>query len=241
MADQQGAKVKGVVDIVFLLDATGSMQPCIDALKTNISTFIDTLTTKNANNQTPVKHWRAKAVGYRDFTSDAVPLVDNPFVEDAAAVKSQLAGITAEGGGDEAESLLDALYQVASMEQTGKGGQYEPTKWRYRSEAARVVVVFTDAPYKEVMANPSGGTFEDLKNAIHANRIVLSIFAPNLPCYDLLASLDKSELMAYDFDTADLQGAQKALAEFTADGENFRQTLVQLAKSVSKSAEVPSL
>ncbi|HOI54324.1 MAG TPA: VWA domain-containing protein [Phycisphaerae bacterium] len=241
MADQQGAKVKGIVDIVFLIDATGSMQPCIDALKANISTFIDTLTTPNANNQAPVKHWRAKAVGYRDFGSDQQPLIDHPFVEDAAAIKAQLAEITAEGGGDEAESLLDALYRVATMEQTGKGGQFEPTKWRYRSDAARVVIVFTDAPYKDVMTSPAGGTFDDLKNAIHGNRIILSIFAPNLPCYDLLAGLDKSELMAYDFDASDLQGSQKALAEFTADRENFRQTLVQLAKSVSKSAEVPSL
>lgn len=29
----QTNKVKGVVDICFLLDATGSMQPCIDAIK----------------------------------------------------------------------------------------------------------------------------------------------------------------------------------------------------------------
>jgi hypothetical protein len=241
MADQQGAKVKGVVDIVFLIDATGSMQPCIDALKANISTFIDTLTSTNANNQAPVKHWRAKVVGFRDFAADQMFLIDNPFVEGAAEVRSQLDRITADGGGDEPESLLDALYHVATMEQTGKGGQFDPAKWRYRSDAARVVIVFTDAPYKEAMTVPAGGTFDDLKNVIHGNRIILSMFAPDLPCYDLLAGLDKSELMAYEFNAADIHGAQKGLAAFTADSENFRQTLVQLAKSVSKSAEVPSL
>ena len=64
---EQLTKTKGVVDIVFLLDVTGSMQPCIDALKNNIATFIDALTTKAPNNDNPVKHWRAKAVGYSRF------------------------------------------------------------------------------------------------------------------------------------------------------------------------------
>jgi hypothetical protein len=36
---EQTSKVKGIVDIVFLLDATGSMQPCIDAVKNNIAAF----------------------------------------------------------------------------------------------------------------------------------------------------------------------------------------------------------
>jgi hypothetical protein len=34
---------------------------------------------------------------------------------------------------------------------------------------------------------------------------------------------------------------QTALAEFTSDQESFRNTLKQLAKSVSKSAETPDL
>src|SRR5665213_1726116 len=114
MADQQ-KKVKGVVDIVFLLDITGSMGHCIEAMKNNISAFVDYLTTKNANNQSPVKHWRAKIVGYRDFEEDAIPFFDNPFVEDAAQLKTQLGKLEADGGGDIPESLLDALYKVCLL------------------------------------------------------------------------------------------------------------------------------
>ena len=33
-------KVYGVVDIVFLIDATGGMGACIDAIKKNIDTFL---------------------------------------------------------------------------------------------------------------------------------------------------------------------------------------------------------
>ena len=42
-------KVKGVVDICFLIDATGSMQPCIDDIKNNIKKFFTMLTTPDAN------------------------------------------------------------------------------------------------------------------------------------------------------------------------------------------------
>src|SRR5207253_10259760 len=81
--DAQRPKAKGVVDIVFLLDATGSMQPCIDALKDNIAKFIDSLTEGGPNNQLPVRDWRGRVVGYRDLPADGDGwYVDNPFVRD---------------------------------------------------------------------------------------------------------------------------------------------------------------
>ena len=235
---QQAAKAKGVVDLVFLLDVTGSMQPCIDALKENIRNFIDFLTVGDLQ-ACPVKDWRAKVVGYRDFTdAEAPPFIDNPFVRDASALKAQLAGLEAAGGGDIPESLLDALYKVAMMDDTPRD-QEDPQKWRYRSTAARVVVVFTDAPFKEPMSIPEarGGTVNDIANIANQRRIILSIFAPDLPCYNQLAAIDKAEYEAINFDAADPLNAQKALATFTADRENFKNTLKALAASVSKSAE----
>jgi hypothetical protein len=178
-AHQVNKKVKGVVDIVFLVDITGSMQHCIDALKKNISSFIDTLTTKSPNNESPVKHWRGKVVGFRDFKVDKQAFIDNPFVEEAVALRQQLSLLQAEGGGDEPESLLEALYRLATMGQTEKSAQsFDPHKWRYRTQAARVLVAFTDASYHETMTEPSGGTADEVINAIHANRIILSLFAP---------------------------------------------------------------
>jgi len=236
--NDQNHKTKGVVDIVFLLDVTGSMQPCIDALKNNIGTFIDTLTTKGANNESPVKHWRAKAVGYRDFRHDREVFVDAPFVEDPTILKSQLAALKAEGGDDEPESLLDALHRVATLPAAAKGAQPDADKWRYRSEAARVVVAFTDASYHPTMEQPKGGTVSDVINALHSNRIILNLFAPEMPCHDELSKADKSDYIAIP--TAG-KSPVKALEEFTRDQTNFRKTLEALAKSVSKSAETPSL
>ena len=244
-APQTRAKTKGVADVVFLIDVSGSMSPIIDALRKNIEAFVDSLSTGGANNAAPVRDWRGKVVGYRDIEaaqSEGLEwLEDHPFVRDAAALKAQLADLRAQGGGDEPESLLDALYKVATMEASPKGAQSEDdAKWRYRSEAARVVVVFTDATFKETMSiqEAKGGALQDVANVVMANRIILSLFAPNFEGYDRLSQIDKSEWEVVEYEGLN---PQEALQKFTADPANFRTTLKQLAASVSRSAETVAL
>jgi hypothetical protein len=244
-APQRREKTKGVADIVFMVDISGSMAPCIDALRKNIETFVGTLSSGDANNAAPVKDWRAKVVGYRDIEaaeSEGLPwIVDNQFVRDPAELKAQLASLQANGGGDEPESLLDALYKLATMGATAKGAQtIEAGKWRYRSDAARVVVVFTDASFKETMSIPEakGGSLQDVANVVMANRIILSVFAPNFEGYDRLSQIDKSEWEVVEYEGLN---AQQALQKFTSDPVNFRNTLKQLAASVSRSAETVAL
>jgi hypothetical protein len=242
---QPRAKTRGVADIVFLMDVSGSMAPCISALRANIEMFVDALSRGDANNSAVIKDWRAKIVGYRDIESapaEGLPwYVDNQFVRDAASIKAQLGALEAKGGGDEPESLLDALFKVSTMEAVPKGAQAEdPQKWRYRSDAARVVIVFTDAPYKETMSieEARGGGFQDLANVVMANRIILSLFAPNFEGYDRLSQLDKSEWEVVEYPGLSPQGA---LQKFTSDQANFRNTLKQLAASVSRSAATIAL
>ena len=242
---QERPKTKGVADIVFLVDVSGSMSPCIDALRRNIEAFIDSLSQGDANNAAPVRDWRGKVVGYRDIEAaqaEGLPwIVDNSFVRDAGALKAQLGTLQANGGGDEPESLLDALYTVASMEAVPKGSQTEdPAKWRYRSDAARVVIVFTDASFKETMSLPEakGGSLQDVANLVMANRIILSLFAPNFEGYDRLSQIDKSEWEVVEYEGLN---PQEALQKFTSDPVNFRNTLKQLAASVSRSAATVAL
>ena len=244
-APQARARTKGVADVVFLIDVTGSMAPIIDALRKNIEAFVDSLSSGDSNNAAPVRDWRAKVIGYRDIEVAATEgiewLEDNPFVRDTTALKAQLGSLQAQGGGDEAESLLDALYKVATMDALPKGSQSEdPAKWRYRSDAARVVVVFTDASFKETMSIPEakGGALQDVANVVMANRIILSLFAPNFEGYDRLSQIDKSEWEVVEYEGLN---AQQALGKFTADPQNFRTTLKQLAASVSRSAETVAL
>ena len=237
MPDQ--TKVRGVADIVFLLDATGSMSPCIDALRRNIATFVQSLTNRDGQNPCPVKDWRARVVAYRDYTDSAAPpLIDNSFVRSTEEIERQLSGVEATGGGDEPESLLDALYLMATVGQTERGAKAEdPKKWRHRSEAARVVIVFTDASFHPTMSIPQakGGTIDDVVTVVHSNRLILSVFAPVFPCYEALSQIDKSEWMGIEHESS---GPAEALAVFTSNQEQFKQTLRQLAASVSASAAV---
>ena len=82
-------------------------------------------------------------------------LLTTPFVSEPAQIREQLNRLRATGGGDEPESLLDAIYKVATVGQSDKEGQtVGPYKWRYRSSAARVVIIFTDASYPRDDVHP---------------------------------------------------------------------------------------
>jgi hypothetical protein len=235
---QSQSSLKGVVDLVFLIDVTGSMSPCIDALRQNIGLFIDYLVSGDGEqNQTPVKDWRAKAVGYRDIEVDTEWFVDAPFVRDVTQLKAQLSALAATGGGDEPETLLDALYRVINMGQSEVTAQVpDGNRWRARGNATRVIIVFTDASFKETMTIPEamGGTWQDISTACHNNRIYLNLFAPNMECYQRLSEIQNCEWEVVEGPG----GPQLALAQYTSDRTNFAKALKMLAKTVSKSAEV---
>ena len=223
---------RGVVDIIFLMDATGSMAKCIGTLKDNLRSFFKTMTSSEGNGS-PVTDWRAKVVGYRDYEVEGPGnwLENNPFVSTVEELNNQLSGIEAFGGGDEAESLLDALFTVTNIGETGVQESPDPNKWRYRYAAARYVVVFSDATYKTKMAIPeaAGMDIEMISPLFDKQKIHLFVFAPDAPCYNELATFPRSVVKSV---------AGKGLAELTSDPANFTNLLQQLAKSVSKSANV---
>ncbi len=232
MSSQQ--RVKGIIDLVFLVDATGSMQPCIDALKASIGLFIDTLTSPGANGDGLVKDWRAKVVAFRDFTSDGgAPFEDNPFVRDAAALKGQLSSLRTEGGGDEPESLLDAVYQLLDGTLAGAGQAEDPGKWR--KGVKRFLVIFTDASFHPQMVR--GGDWNDIMNLLTTNKIFVSLFAPDMEQYnDSFATLDKSEY--YPIPVPPGSNPQQALGAYVGDQAVFNKTIQQIAASISCSAAV---
>ena len=223
----------GICDFIFLIDGTGSMRPCLDALKSNIAAFIDELAD---NPQTPVRDWRGRIICYRDHKCDSDWWEPAPFVRTAEQLKQQLSSLAAHGGGDEPESLLDALYKVCSMEDERRGVQLSSgDKWRHRGDAVRVVVVFTDATYHPEMSIPEalGGTVDDIVHLAHNNRIILILYAPDHDCYDKLSRIDKSQ-----WEPIEGPDFQKGLADFTGNKEAFRKAMLALAKSISKTVSV---
>ena len=242
-------KVKGVVDLVFLLDITGSMQDCIDGLKVNIKAFFDSLTRDEAN-EVPIRDWRAKIVGYRDFSYDKERwLENNPWRRDVEVLYSDIDSLKAKGGGDEPESLLDALLVILNAGELTAQDNEDADKWRPRHTAARAIVVFTDASYHQVVANPQycGAQVPDVRTKIQESRVILTVVTPGVSAdknvnledpYAELCAADKAEYIALaDKDS----GEPITFEQMNKSRELFKSFLEKLAKTLSKSVEVIQL
>lgn len=230
--NNQYNKAKGIADIVFLIDSTGSMGGCIDGLKKNLNTFFTTLADASANSGCAIQDWRAKIVGFRDIEEDGSDWLENyPFVRDIDQLRSQLTSLEAEGGGDAPESLLDALFTLSQMGETAHGSE-DPQKWRRASEAVRAVAVFTDAPFKPKMRvrGAEGGTIEDAINFINSTKMKLFIFAPNDSNYEKLSTANFVEFTSV---------GGSGLDSVTSDQSVFEQLLKQLAATISSSKPDP--
>lgn len=229
-------KKKGIPDIVFLLDASGSMKECLRAVTDNLATFVETLNAPDSNGGVLIKDWRIRVVGYRDREADGPNWwIDNPFTCDISQAKANLAALVADGGGDEPESLLDAMATIAQWPTAERGAIPMPTEWRHRHDAKRLVIIFTDASSKPTFTSTDGsqGSTMDLINLYHASKLKVFLFAPDTPGYADLASMNGLEWEPVGALDAN---PQQALRDFTSNTSNFGKVMKMLAKSVSVSA-----
>jgi hypothetical protein len=189
----------GCRDLVVLIDVTMSMKPCMEALKKNISFLIETLENqKDHNGETLFPNWRVMIAGYRDAVANPSNwFVQFPFTNDVNQLRANLAhpDMECKGGGDEPESLLDALYKLTvDMPQTGAQDEPDGLKWRLNLEPVlcrKVIVFFTDASFKPVTAVPPGKTVNDIVDNIDNELIRVVAVCPNAPCYANLGISDR--------------------------------------------------
>ena len=180
-------------DVVFLIDGTESMKPCMNAIKEHISIFFD-----NCDDpQNSVNDWRGKVVTYRNQKTDGSQwFEDNDFISnDKEALKVQLNKLEAGGGDDdEPESALDAIHKLATMPVSPDDAQ-ELSSGSWRKNAAKVIILFTDATYHPNMTykEGEGGNINDVANAIHANSIILVFYAPDHDLWEEVFSMDRAE------------------------------------------------
>lgn len=228
-------------DIIFLIDATGSMNPGIDAVKRHIGYFVTSLVNPSNPNVASVKDWRIAIYAYRDYEYDGPDkwFVANPFSRDLDTVLRQLEALHAEGGGDEPESLLDALMAIGKIDEMSKdvcnASEEDTMKWRHISRAARFVVVLTDARFHYTIPSVPGALMDDLKDTIANARIRLSIFAPEFQDfngYEELAFIDKT---IYNPVPLNDSSPVEALASFCSSDSNFNAALRDLSVYVCKS------
>ncbi|EFC40093.1 vWFA domain-containing protein [Naegleria gruberi] len=103
-----------IVDLVIVMDCTGSMSGEINVAKNTVATIITTL---HEHFKTDL---RFTAVSYRDHTDDYA-VKEFPFTKDINNAKEYINTMSAQGGGDYPEALASALKVVNEMPFNKKG------------------------------------------------------------------------------------------------------------------------
>ena len=183
------------IEIVFLVDASGSMQPCISGVQDNIYNFIDGIQMGDA-----IVKWRAKVIYYRDFQSDgAVSFINNSFTNKIEELQTQL-NHYASGGGDNPESTFESIYKTI-----------KETNWNNSEYTSRVIINFTDASNKEWISPQSVKKYgkidgNEILKSLKSNKIKLILFGQNEYQYYALNS-EYADVTLYDNAVAELQNA----------------------------------
>jgi hypothetical protein len=115
------------LDVLFLLDATGSMGDEIGQIQQTIASIAERI-----DQIEPRPELRFGLVAYRDRGDDYVTQVHD-FMPDVAAFHDVLLNIRADGGGDEPEALNEGMH--AAIERVG-----------WAQDAVRLTFLVADAP-----------------------------------------------------------------------------------------------
>lgn len=135
------------VDIVLVIDATGSMSGIIERVKERALNFYSDLDKMMKEKSKFVDQLRVRVIAYRDFYHDPPEqaLVASPFFvmpDQEADFAGFVRRITADGGGDEPENGLEALAEaIRSPWATGA------------VKRRQVIVVWTDASTHQLEKN----------------------------------------------------------------------------------------
>lgn len=167
-------------DLIFVIDITGSMQPQIDGVVQNVTSFAGKL--------------RERGIDYRlglILFSDNIERVYQP-TSNIDNFLGWIKRVKAFGGGDEKENALEAL-KIATQ------------RIQFRDEANRIAILITDAPYHQRGDEGGDGrTLETLESVIErAQRIDLRVFSitpPKLKNYAILS--EKTRGTTYNIEYA---------------------------------------
>ena len=137
MAGDQGLTY--AVDLVLVIDATGSMAPIIESVKKSALSFHDDLENHMSSVGKKIDSLRVRVVAFRDFYADSAAdsLVTSDFFElpdQRANFAAFLSGIVATGGGDEPETALEGLAEAIHSKWANEGAKQR-----------QVIVLWTDA------------------------------------------------------------------------------------------------
>ena len=163
------------VDVVFLLDTTGSMADSIEGTKRGAVSFAERLLLGN-------RDLRLGLVTFGDMVRARYP-TRGKLTADVDVFRSWVAAQSADGGGDGPENPLDAMKVAASFS--------------FRPQAQVVFVLITDAPAHEGNA-VTRSTFAEVGKQLRARGVTLFAMAPRIKDYVGLATFLGGETLQPD-------------------------------------------
>lgn len=200
------------INLALIVDTTGSMGGIINSVKETLKEFVDAIAATNAT-------LRISLIDYKDITAgngaDPTVLHYSPELsiwfenDDVEALKTEIGGLRATGGGDGPESALDAL-----------GNLIEPDVMTFNSAAAKFAFLITDANYK----NENTHDLENMKELMHKiveKGIITSVITQkgNYQFYRKLASVTEGILINVDSDFSNTMG--RFAAKIVEDAEIY--------------------
>jgi uncharacterized protein YegL len=129
--------VCGPMDVVFIIDTTGSMLGAIDNVNSELTTILSCIETVSGGD------YRLALVTF----ADTITVLHNFAATNAAAVGTSIAGLTAWAGAGAAEASDEALNTVVNaLPAAGRAQNVDFTPdWR-GAGVAKIVILVTDAP-----------------------------------------------------------------------------------------------
>ncbi len=159
------------VDIIFVIDQTGSMRQEVNEVKTNIAEFTQRLSIKGVDYRLGLVTFSDKVEKSKGFTEDV-----NRFI-------SWIDEMSIGGGGDDNENALEGLYEAGN--------------YLYRLAAQRIVILITDAMYHQKGDRGDGVTqFNTATMARFLQEKNMRLFAitpPTMPEYQVLVNESKGK------------------------------------------------
>lgn len=156
------------VNVVFLIDTTGSMDTYIHGVKDRAIEFSNILGSKGAK-------FKLGLIGFGDLGEKEKPSVYN-FTDDVAKFQKQVKNIPRTYGGDIPESSLDALETGVALLESSKAD----------ATARNIFILITDAPPH--VPTVSGKSVADICNMLSIRNITAYVVArkdrESIECYD---------------------------------------------------------
>jgi len=189
------------LDLVFVIDSTGSMSDKIDALKSMCERFVDDLARSSIS-------YRAAIVAFGDLTVTGDKISKTPFTTDVRTIKTLLQKLpTNSGGGNAGESSFEAIQAAQRLP--------------FQQKCIKVLVLMTDEP-----ALQHNLTWTAIQQSLVADGILLFAFATSDHYYKSFAQATGGSW--WDIDSA--RSLDAVLSALTKLAASVTKTVTNVAR-----------